>query len=310
VSLKLVFMGTPDFAVPVLAGLIDAGHTIAAVFAQPARQAGRGLEARPTPVARFAAARGLDVLTPVSLKNAQDQARLAALAADAAIVVAYGLILPKAALEAPRLGCFNLHASLLPRWRGAAPIQRAIMAGDTETGVAVMRMDEGLDTGPVCLTESVAIAAGTTAGELHDELSASGARLMVDAMARLEAGTLTCRAQATEGVTYAAKIDKAEARIDFSRPAQEVLALIHGLSPSPGAWTMLPDDGRAARVKILKGKLTTGHGQPGEVLDNRFAIACGSGALRPLVVQREGKGQMALDDFLRGTRLEPGQLLV
>ena len=308
-SLNLVFMGTPDFAVPVLAGLIDAGHAIAAVYAQPARQAGRGLAARPTPVARFAAERGLDVVTPVSLKKPEDQARLAALKADAAIVVAYGLILPKAALDAPRLGCFNLHASLLPRWRGAAPIQRAIMAGDAETGVAVMRMDEGLDTGPVCLTHTVAIAPATTAGDLHDELSASGARLMVEAMARLEAGTLSCRAQAAEGITYAAKIDKKESRIDFSRPAQQVLALIHGLSPSPGAWTMLPGDGRAARVKILKGELTAGHGWPGEILDDRFAIACGSGALRPLVVQREGKGQMRRDDFLRGTRLEPGMLL-
>ncbi len=308
-SLKLVFMGTPDFAVPVLASLIDAGHFIAAVYAQPARQAGRGLAARPTPVARFAVAHELDVLTPVSLRSHEEQARLASFKADAAIVVAYGLILPRAALDAPRLGCFNLHASLLPRWRGAAPIQRAIMAGDAETGVAVMRMDEGLDTGPVCLAGIVPIATGTTAGELHDDLSARGARLMVEAMARLEAGTLKCRAQAAEGITYAAKIDKKEAHIDLSASAGDVLAHIHGLSPWPGAWALVPVEGRAVRVKILKAEAADGHGRPGEVLDDRFAIACGSGAIRPLVVQREGKGQMRLDDFLRGTRLEPGSLL-
>jgi len=309
VSLKLVFMGTPDFATPVLGRLIEAGHEIAVVYSQPARQAGRGMAARPSPVARLAMDKGLHVLTPASLKGAEEQAGFAALKADAAVVVAYGLILPKPVLTAPRLGCFNLHASLLPRWRGAAPIQRAIMAGDAETGVAVMRIAEGLDTGPVCLTERLPIAPGMTAGELHDLLSERGARLMVEGLARLEAGTLTCRPQAAEGITYAAKIDKAEAHIDFTRPAADVLNHIHGLSPSPGAWTELASDGRALRVKILKAEASDGHGRPGEVLDARFAIACSKGAIRPLVVQREGRAAMPLDEFLRGTRLEPGTLL-
>lgn len=308
-SLKLVFMGTPDFATPVLGRLIEAGHEIAAVYSQPARQAGRGMAARPSPVACLATDKGLRLLTPTSLKNSEEQARFAALNADAAVVVAYGLILPKAVLAAPRLGCFNLHASLLPRWRGAAPIQRAIMAGDAETGVAVMRMAEGLDTGPVCLTEKLPILAGMTAGELHDALSELGARLMLEALAQLEAGTLTCRPQGEEGVIYATKIDKAEARIDFAHPAGEVLNHIHGLSPWPGAWSEVPGDGRALRLKVLKAETSEGHGRPGEVLDARLAIACSRGAIRPLVVQREGKAAMTLDDFLRGTRLEPGTLL-
>ncbi len=308
-SLKLVFMGTPDFACPVLAGLIAGGHEIAAVYSQPARHAGRGMAARPSPVARLAMDEGLRLLTPASLKGSEEQDRFAALNADAAVVVAYGLILPKPVLAAARLGCFNLHASLLPRWRGAAPIQRAIMAGDKETGVAVMRMAEGLDTGPVCLTGKMPIAPGMTAGDLHDVLSERGTRLMVEAMERLEAGTLSCRPQDLDGITYAAKIDKAEARIDFARPAVVVLNQIHGLSPWPGAWTLLPLDGRPVRVKILKAEAAEGHGRPGEILDDRFTIACGAGAIRPLSVQREGKGQMDLGQFLRGTRLEPGTLL-
>ncbi len=308
-SLKLVFMGTPDFATPVLGRLIEAGHEIAAVYSQPARQAGRGMAARLSPVARLATDNGLKLLTPTSLKDTGEQADFAGLGADAAVVVAYGLILPRPVLAAPRLGCFNLHASLLPRWRGAAPIQRAIMAGDTETGVAVMRIAEGLDTGPVCLTERLPIAPGMTAGELHDLLSERGARLMVEGLARLEAGTLTCRPQAAEGITYAAKIDKAEAHIDFARPAADVLNHIHGLSPWPGAWSEVPGDGRALRVKILKAEPSDGRGRPGEVLDARFAIACCKGVIRPLVVQREGRAAMPLDEFLRGTRLEPGTLL-
>ena len=308
-SLRLVFMGTPEFARPVLASLIEAGHTIAAVYSQPARQAGRGMAARPTAVARLARDKGLDVLTPASLKAPEEAARFAALKADAAVVAAYGLILPGPVLAAPRLGCFNLHASLLPRWRGAAPIQRAIMAGDGETGVAVMRVEEGLDTGPVCLVERMPIAPGMTAGELHDTLSRRGAGLMVEAMARLEAGTLVCRPQSSDGITYAAKIDKAEAHIDFSRPAAAVLNHIHALSPTPGAWTLLFLDGRELRVKILTAEPAEGNGRPGEVLDRRLAIACGEGAIRPVIVQREGKGQMDLGQFLRGARLEPGTLL-
>ncbi len=309
-SLKLVFMGTPDFATPVLAGLIGAGHEIAAVYSQPARQAGRGMSARLSPVARLAMNKGLRLLTPASLKSSEEQADFAALGADAAVVVAYGLILPKPVLAAPRLGCFNLHASLLPRWRGAAPIQRAIMAGDAETGMAMMRMQEGLDTGPVCLTERVPIAPGMTAGDLHDVLRERGARLMVEGLAQLEAGTLTCRPQTAEGITYAGKIDKAEAHIDFARPAGDVLNHIHGLSPWPGAWAEVPGEGRILRVKILKAEASDGHGRPGEVLDARFAIACSNGAIRPLVVQREGRAAMPLDDYLRGTRLEPGTLLI
>jgi methionyl-tRNA formyltransferase len=303
-------MGTPDFATPVLAGLIGAGHEIAAVYSQPARQAGRGMSARLSPVARLAMNKGLRLLTPASLKSSEEQADFAALGADAAVVVAYGLILPKPVLAAPRLGCFNLHASLLPRWRGAAPIQRAIMAGDAETGMAMMRMQEGLDTGPVCLTERVPIAPGMTAGDLHDVLRERGARLMVEGLAQLEAGTLTCRPQTAEGITYAGKIDKAEAHIDFARPAGDVLNHIHGLSPWPGAWAEVPGEGRILRVKILKAEASDGHGRPGEVLDARFAIACSNGAIRPLVVQREGRAAMPLDDYLRGTRLEPGTLLI
>jgi len=309
VSLKLVFMGTPDFATPVLASLIEAGHEIAVVYSQPRRQAGRGMAARPSPVARLAMHNGLRLLTPASLKETEEQARFAALSADAAVVVAYGLILPKPVLAAPRLGCFNLHASLLPRWRGAAPIQRAIMAGDTETGVTVMRMAEGLDTGPICLTENLPIAPAMTAGELHDILSQLGARLMVEALARLEAGTLTCRPQGEEGVTYAAKIDKAEAHIDFARPAGHVLNHIHGLSPWPGAWAEMPVGGQPLRIKILKAEAVNGHGRAAEVLDTRLTIACSDGAVRPLVVQREGRAAMPLDDFLRGARLEPGTVL-
>jgi methionyl-tRNA formyltransferase len=309
VNLRCIFMGTPDFAVPSLARMLEDGHEIACVYTQPPRPAGRGMAERKSPVHQFAETHAIEVRTPKSLRGEAEQAEFAALGADVAVVVAYGLILPGPVLAAPRLGCFNLHASLLPRWRGAAPIQRAIMAGDAETGVAVMRMAAGLDTGPVCLTERMAITAGMTAGELHAELSGRGARLMVAAMARLQAGTLDCRSQSETGVTYAAKIDKAEAHIDFARPAAAVLNHIHALSPWPGAWTMLPLEGRPLRLKILKAEAAEGHGRPGEVLDRRFTIACAEGAIRPVSVQREGKGQMDLDDFLNGTKLEPGTLL-
>jgi methionyl-tRNA formyltransferase len=307
--LKLVFMGTPDFAVPALQAVLAAGHEVKAVYSQPPREAGRGLAARPSPVARLALERGLALRTPASLKGQEEQESFAALSPDAAVVVAYGLLLPRAVLAAPRLGCFNLHASLLPRWRGAAPIQRAVMAGDAETGVVVMRMEEGLDTGPVCGERRVPIPPGTTAGELHDALARLGADLLIEALARLEAGTLACRPQPAEGVTYAAKIEKAETRLDFARPAREVLNRIHGLSPSPGAWMLMPLEGRGVRVKILKAAPAEGSGRPGEIVDDRLAIACGTGAIRPVRLQREGRAAMNLGEFLRGTRLAPGTVL-
>ncbi len=311
-SLRIVFMGSPDFAVPTLKALAEAGHEIVAVYTQPPKPAGRGRKERPTPVHVLAERMGFPVFMPRSLKSEEEQARLAALGADAGVVVAYGLILPKAVLEAPRFGCYNLHASLLPRWRGAAPIHRAIMAGDEKTGVCVMRMDEGLDTGDVCACEEVPILPETTAGALHDLLAEKGARLMTEAMNRLEAeGRLDCRPQPAEGVTYAHKIDKAEAAIDFSRPAAKVLAQIHGLSPWPGAWFTLPWKGELLRVRILKAEPApeAGSGAPGTVLDDDFAIACGEGAIRPLVLQRAGKAPLPRDAFLRGTPVMAGTRL-
>ncbi|HHN72772.1 MAG TPA: methionyl-tRNA formyltransferase [Thermopetrobacter sp.] len=309
-TLRIVFMGSPDFAVPTLRALHAAGHEIVAVYTQPPRPAGRGKKARPTPVQRVAEELGLAVRTPRSLKSPQEQARFAALAADVAVVAAYGLILPPAILAAPRHGCYNLHASLLPRWRGAAPIQRAIMAGDARTGVCVMRMDEGLDTGEVCACEAVDITPGMTAGELHDILAEKGARLMAAAMARLDReGELPCTPQPTEGVTYAAKIDKAETAIDFALPAREVLARIHGLSPWPGAWCELPREGGALRIRILRAETAEGDGAPGEVLDERLTIACGEGAIRPLELQRAGKAPLDTAAFLRGTPVAPGTRL-
>ena len=308
--MRLVFMGSPDFAVPTLQALHGAGHDIVAVYSQPPKPAGRGKRLRQTPVHRLAAELGLPVFTPKSLKSAEEQAAFAAHRADAAVVAAYGLILPEAVLRAPRFGCYNLHASLLPRWRGAAPIQRAIMAGDDITGVCVMRMDAGLDTGDVCACEEVAIAPETTAGDLHDLLAEKGARLMLDAMARLERdGRLDCRAQAEEGVTYAARIAKHEAAIDFARPASEVLAHIHGLSPWPGAHAALPLKGGPVRLRILKARLADGRGRPGEVLDDDLTIACATGAIRPLLVQRAGKAPMETAAFLRGTPVAPGTVL-
>jgi len=310
VSLRLVFMGTPDFAVPMLRRLAADGYDIAAVYCQPPRQAGRGMAERPSPVHQAALDLGLEVRTPLNFKNQADIDAFAALEADAAVVVAYGLLLPKAILEAPRHGAYNMHASKLPRWRGAAPIQRAIMAGDKVTAATVMRMDEGLDTGPVCAERDVAITPGMTAGELHDRLAGAGTDLMAEAMARLDRdGRLDCRPQPGEGATYAAKIDKAEARIDFARPAADVLNHIHGLSPFPGAWFEV-DTGRGAqRVKLLRAETAAGSGVSGAVLDDRLAIACADGAIRPLWLQRQGKGAMALDDFLRGTAIAPGTML-
>jgi methionyl-tRNA formyltransferase len=297
--MRLVFMGTPDFAVETLKALIAAGHAIACVYSQPPRPAGRGMAERPSPVHAFAAAQGIEVRTPVSLKAEDEQARFAALQADAVVVVAYGLLLPKAILDAPRLGCFNVHASLLPRWRGAAPIQRAIMAGDAESGVTIMRMEEGLDTGPMCKVVKLPITPTTTAQSLHDELAGLGAGAMADVLAQAD---ITCLPQPTEGVTYAKKIDKAEAKIDFDRPAEQVRDHIHGLSPFPGAWFQV----NGTRIKVLLCDIVEAQGKAGTFLDDRLTIACGSRALRLLKLQREGKGAMEADVFLRGFAIAHG----
>jgi len=305
--LRIIFMGTPDFSVPVLTSLHQAGHDIAAVYSQPPRPAGRrGLELTPSPVHRQAEALGIPVRTPLNFKSAEDVAQFAALNADVAVVVAYGLLLPQAILDATRLGCYNGHASLLPRWRGAAPIQRAIMAGDAETGMMIMKMDKGLDTGPVALTRRIAITPEMTAGALHDALSEVGAALMVEAMARLEAGDLSLVPQAEDGVLYAAKISKDQTRIDFSRPASEVHNHIRGLSPFPGAWFEAEIGGRAERIKVLASTPTTGAGAPGTVLDDALTVACGSDAVRLLKLQKAGGKPLDAADFLRGTPLSPG----
>jgi methionyl-tRNA formyltransferase len=309
-SLKIVFMGTPDFSVPALEAIHAAGHEVLAVYAQPPRPAGRGLAERPSPVHAKAAALGIPVRTPRSLRDAEQQTLFADLKADAAVVIAYGLILPAPILAAPRLGCFNVHASALPRWRGAAPIQRAIMAGDTETAVMVMRMEEGLDTGPVGLTKRVPIDRDMTAGELHDILARRGADLIVAALAELEGGTFKAVPQPTEGVTYAAKIDKKETEIDFARPAAEIHNHIRGLSPFPGAWfEAVPPGGKPERIKVLRTTLGEGSGEPGEVLDDTLTIACGEGAVRLLEVQRAGKRAMTAEEFLRGFTMPRGTRL-
>ena len=303
---RLAFMGTPDFAVPTLTALIEAGHEIAAVYTQPPRAAGRGKRPRPSPVQIVAESHGVEVRTPARLKDAAAQAAFAALDLDAAVVVAYGLILPPPILAAPRLGCLNLHGSLLPRWRGAAPIQRAIMAGDRETGVAVMQMDAGLDTGPVLLEERVAIGPKTTAGELHDALARLGAPLMVEALAGLADGRLMPRPQGESGVTYADKIEKSEACIDWSRPAAALDCQIRGLSPFPGAWFAHDD----ARIKVLLAEpLADAAGPAGTVLDDRLTVACGAGALRLLELQRAGKAPMPAEALLRGFPIPAGARL-
>jgi len=307
--LRIVFMGTPDFAVPTLAEILGAGHELVAVYSQPARAAGRGMAARKSPVEAFAEAAGIPVHTPVSFKGDAERAAFAGHGADAAVVVAYGLLLPAAVLAAPRLGCFNLHASALPRWRGAAPIQRAIMAGDEATAVMVMRMEQGLDTGPVCLSERVAIGDDETAGELHDALAQRGASLMVRALSALERGTLDCQPQATDGVTYAKKIDKAEARIDFRAEARTVHNLIRGLSPFPGAWFEAGPEGKRERVKVLRSGVVEGRGEPGTVLDGELTVACGNGAVRLLELQRAGKKPMPAGEVLRGFPIAPGTRL-
>jgi methionyl-tRNA formyltransferase len=301
--LRLIFMGTPDFSVPTLLELVAHGHEIVAVYTRAPKPGGRrGLQLQPTPVEEAARRLGVPVLTPKTLKTPEALEQFRAFDADAAVVVAYGMILPQAILNAPKLGCYNLHASLLPRWRGAAPINRAIMAGDAESGVMVMKMDVGLDTGDVAMAERLAITDTMTAVDLHDRLSRLGADLMVRAMAALARGGLQLKKQSEDGVTYAAKIDKAEARIDWTRPAHAVLRHIHGLSPFPGAWAELEN----ARVKILRCELVKGAGEPGDVLDDQLTIACGEGAIRILELQREGKARMQATDFLRGVPVKAG----
>jgi methionyl-tRNA formyltransferase len=304
--LRLIFMGTPDFSVPTLLELVAHGHEIAAVYTRAPKPGGRrGLQLQVTPVEEAARKLGIPVLTPKTLKTPEALEAFRAFDADAAVVVAYGMILPQAILDAPKLGCYNLHASLLPRWRGAAPINRAIMAGDAESGVMVMKMDVGLDTGDVAMAERLAITDSMTAADLHDRLARLGADLMVRAMAALGRGGLQLKKQPEEGVTYAAKIDKAGSRVDWSKPAREVLRHIHGLSPFPGAWSELAGVGENARVKILRGELAKGAGTPGEVLDDNLTIACGDGAIRILELQREGKARMQAADFLRGVPVKP-----
>jgi methionyl-tRNA formyltransferase len=308
--LRVIFMGTPEFSVPTLRAIAEAGQEIEAVYTQPPRAAGRrGLELTSSPVQREAERLGIEIRTPTSLKSEVEQQAFAALRADLAVVVAYGLLLPKAVLEATRFGCLNGHASLLPRWRGAAPIQRAIMEGDAETGMMVMRMEEGLDTGPVALVEKCAIAPDMTAGELHDRLMAIGASLMVEALAQLGINCLTFTQQAAAGVTYARKIDKSETRVDWTRPAGEVHNHIRGLSPFPGAWCEVDIGGRLERLKLLRSTLSDGVGESGGILDDRLTVACGSGAVQLVEVQRAGGRPAAAQEFLRGAKIEKGMRL-
>jgi methionyl-tRNA formyltransferase len=304
-TLRLAFMGTPKFAVSTLVELIGQGHDIVCVYAQPPRPRGRGMASEPSAVHALALTHKIEVRTPASLKDTTEQELFTALKLDAAIVVAYGLLLPKAILDAPRLGCINLHASLLPRWRGAAPIQRAIMAGDVETGVMTMRMEEGLDTGPVLLAERINIGRKTY-GQLHDELAHLGADLMVRTVAALERGSITAQPQAKEGATYANKIDKEETHIDWAKSATEVDCLIRGLSPTPGAWSEV----KGERVKILNCEPAQGSGTPGVLLDDGLTVACGTGALRLTRLQRPGKAVMEAQELLRGFAVPRGTRFV
>ena len=298
--MRIAFLGTPEFSVACLAELVAAGHEIVCVYSQPPAPRGRGQDLKPSPVQAFAETLGLPVRTPVSMKSAEEIAAFQALDLDAAVVVAFGQILVAEVLDAPRLGCFNLHASLLPRWRGAAPIQRAIMAGDAVTGVQVMRMSVGLDEGPVLMGEQVRIDALETAGSLHDKLAAVGSRILPVALAAIERGGARETPQSQEGVTYAKKIKAAEARIDWTRPAAEVDRHIRGLSPFPGAWFEAPSDKGPVRVKALLSRVEEGEGAPGAALDDALLIACGEGAVRLLKAQREGKGAQDAEVFLRG----------
>ncbi len=302
-KLRLVFMGTPDFAVPALAALIDAGHQVARVYSQPPRPAGRGKKTRPGPVQAFAEANNIPVRTPASLKDKREQDEFAALGADICVVAAYGLLLPKAILDAPRLGCLNIHASLLPRWRGAAPIERAILAGDPKTGITIMVMDEGLDTGAMLLRRETQIGAQTTAGDLHDTLAELGAEMIVEALEGFVQGAIEPTPQPEAGVTYAPKIDRRENRLDWTRPADELDRTVRAFAPR--AWFAFEGE----RIRVLAAAVTKGGGSPGTVLDEQLSIACGKGALRPLIVQRAGKGAMDAGAFLRGTAIPEGTLL-
>jgi methionyl-tRNA formyltransferase len=307
--LRLIFMGTPDFAVPTLAEVVGRGHDVVAVYTRAAKPAGRGMEPKPTPVEREARRLGLSVHTPATLRTPEAVSAFKAHGADAAVVVAYGLILPKPILESVPLGCFNLHASLLPRWRGAAPINRAIMAGDRETGVMVMKMEEGLDTGPIAMERRVPISPDMTAGQIHDALARLGADLMVNALSALERSLLTLTPQRSDGVTYASKLSNDETRIDWSRSAQAVHDHIRGLSPFPGAWCELAIDGKPTRVKVLRTTVVAGSGPPGTLIDGALTVACGEGAVRILELQRAGRQAMKAEDFLRGQALPRGTRL-
>ncbi len=300
--MRLCFMGTPDFSVPILAALIEAGHDVACVYSQPPRPAGRGHKEQLTPVHAFAQGRGIEVRTPKSLKGEAEQQAFRDLGLDVAVVAAYGLILPKAVLDAPRLGCLNVHASVLPRWRGAAPIQRAILAGDAETGVTIMQMDVGLDTGDMLLVEKVAITGQTNASLLHDQLAGLGARMIVDALARYD--RLPHVRQPEDGVTYAHKLAKEEGRLDWSRPAVELERQVRGLNPWPGVWCELAGE----RLKVLAAEVAAGTGTPGTALDDTLAVACGDGALRLTRVQRAGKAPMAAAELLRGFAVPKGSV--
>lgn len=304
-SLRLVYMGSPEFSVPTLARLVKAGHHVVSVYSQPPRPAGRGHRERPSPVHAFAETHGLEVRTPKSLKSKEEQQAFANLNADAAVVAAYGLILPKTILDAPRLGCLNVHASLLPRWRGAAPIQRAILAGDTETGVTIMEVDKGLDTGPMLLAGRVPITGETTAQDLHDTLADMGAELMAAALEGLAKGTLVPRPQPETGATYARKLERDEGRLDWDLPAEQLDRMVRALNPWPGVWL----EYRGERIKVLAAVVETAEGPPGTVIDDRMSVACGSGALRPLRVQRPGKGAVDTEAFLRGYPVPPGTRL-
>jgi methionyl-tRNA formyltransferase len=310
-SLRIIFMGTPDFSVPTLRALKEAGHEIVAVYSQPPRPAGRrGLDLTKSPVHQAAELLGIPVLTPLNFKAEEDREIFRTHNADVAVVVAYGLLLPVAILEGTKLGCYNGHASLLPRWRGAAPIQRAIMAGDEKTGMIVMKMEKGLDTGPMALTKEVEIGEAMTAGELHDRLMLVGARAMVEAMEKLEADDLPLTVQPEEGVLYAAKIDKGETRIDFSKPARDVHNHIRGLSPFPGAWFELEINGKPERIKVLGSECAKGQGKAGEVLaDTALLVACGEGAVRLTRLQKAGGKPLGAADFLRGTPIVAGTIL-
>jgi methionyl-tRNA formyltransferase len=303
--MRLVFMGTPPFAAAALQALAEAGHEIACVYSQPPRPAGRGKKETPSAVHALAASRGWPVRTPARLKDPADQQAFAALGADIAVVAAYGLILPRPVLDAPRLGCFNIHASLLPRWRGAAPIQRAILAGDGETGITIMRMGEGLDTGPMLMRESVAIGPRMTAGALHDALAAMGARMIVEALQLLARGAGIETPQPEAGVTYAAKIAKDEARLDWRQPAVAIERAVRAFNPVPGAFFELAGE----RIKVLAATVESGSGEPGTAIDDRLAVACGDGVLRLEMLQRAGRGALDAGAFLRGHAVPAGTRL-